>query len=464
MRTIHRIGIGVLVGLFFASGYAARNEYAGRQAALVVARDNRAAQEGTRVASTRFADVSTDVDIRPLETLYTVLNRLREHYVEQLTVEDEGKMTREAMRAMLASFGDPNTRFIEPDEHKILVDAEQGKFHGIGAVVAIKQTWRPDKQKPKERVSEEHLIVATLLPGSPAAKAGIKPGDEVIAIDGKDVLPFNPYQHISDEVDTESYRGLTDAQKRKILDAEQKRIDGGISIIDAEALLSGEQKKAVTLTLAAKAPVKPARITIVPEDLTVDAVGNPRMETSSVGYIDVNYFDSATAGEFAQALKELRAKSAKGLIVDLRGATGGDMGAVEKIASYFEPDHTLAILIKSRGRKSPIHLPSVNGGAWHSPVVLLVDRGTVRAPEVLAASLREAGAAKVVGEQTYGNFTDNTLIDLADGSGILMATGKYVTAKGYDYNGKGLPVDVKADTADQQMKAAIKLASAGGKP
>ena len=466
MRTIHRIGIGVLVGLFFASGYAARDEYARGQMTLAVSRDRRAAQDlqGTRVASTRLADVA-DVDIRPLETLYTVLGSLRQHYVEQLTVEDEGKMTHDAMRAMLASFNDPNTRFIEPDQRKALIDAEQGKFHGIGAIVAIKQTWRVDKQKPKEPISEERLIVATLLPGSPAAKAGLKPGDEIIAINGKDVLPFNPYQQVSDMVGTDKFRDTTDVQKRKMLDTEQKRIDDGISIVDAETLLTSEDKKPVTLTLAAKPPAKPTRITVQPEDLVVDPVGDPRMEADGVGYVRVNYFDSATAGEFAQALKELEAKSAKSLIVDLRGATGGDMGAVQKIAGYFEPDRTLAVLIRSRGRKTPIHIPAANGGAWRKPIVLLVDRGTARAPEVLAASLKEVGAARLVGEKTYGNFTDSTLIDLPDGSGIVMATGKYVTGKGFDYNGKGLPVDVQATTTDDQMKAAIKLlASSGGRP
>jgi len=422
-----------------------------------------ASAEGTRVASTRLSDVA-DVDIRPLETLYTVLKSLREHYVEQLTVEDEGKMTHDAMTSMLASFGDPNTRFIEPEQRKVLVDAQQGKFHGIGAVLAIKQTWRQDKQKPKEPISEEHLVVVTLVPGSPAAKAGLKAGDEIAAINGKDVLPFNPYQHLSDIANTDKFRDTSDSGKRKIVDAEQKRIDDGIAIVDAEAMLSGSDKKAVTLTLAAKPPAKPTRLTIEPADIAVDPVEAPRMEANNVGYIRINYFDAATAGQFAEAIRDLQTKSAKSLIVDLRGATGSDMDAAGRVAGWFEPDRTMAILIKSRGRKLPIAVPSATGTAWRKPLVLLVDGGTARAPEVLAASLKEAGVAKLVGTKTYGNFSDSTLIDLPDGSGIVMATGKYVTAKGFDYNGKGVPVDIAATTADQQLKSATKLlAGAGGR-
>lgn len=449
-----------------ASGYAARTEHGRRQQALVISRDDKECMDlqSPRVASNRLTDIA-DVDIRPLGTLYAVLSSLREQYVEQLTVEDEGKMTHDAMRAMLASFSDPNTRFIEQEQREVIVDAEQGKFHGIGAVLAIKQTWRNDKKNSKEPVSEEHLVVVTILPGSPAANSGLKTGDEILAINGKDILPFNPYLHLSDIASTNKFRDTSDNTKRKIIETEQKRIDDGMSIIDAEKMLTtGGDKKPITLTIAAKSPANPTKITVEPSEFVVDPVEDARVEADGVGYIRINYFNAATAGQFVEAIRSLREKSVNSLVLDMRGATGSNMAAVEKIASFFAPDRTIAVLIKSRARKSPIHVPSANGDAWRKPVVLLVDRGTARAPEVLAASLKEIGAVRLVGEKTYGNFTDSTLIDLSDGSAIMMATGKYVTAKGFDYNGKGLPVDVPAATKDQQFTAAIKLlANAGGK-
>ena len=115
-------------------------------------------------------------------------------------------------------------------------------------------------------------------------------------------------------------------------------------------------------------------------------------------------------------------------------------------------------LAGDRGGKIPAQEPD----AWRKPVVLLVDHSTVRAPEIFAASLKENGVAKLVGEQTYGDFVDNTMIDLSDGSAIVMKTGKYVTGKGLDYNGKGLPVDVQATSADGQLRAAVKLLSGVG--
>lgn len=464
MRTIHKIGIGVLVGLFFAAGYATRLQCASPQRVTTVRTDGSSARisQGTRVASTRLDDLA-NVDIRPIETLYDVLKNLREHYVEQLTVEDEGKMTYDALRAMLGSFNDPDTRFIEPTQRKLLSDAEQGTFHGIGAILAVKQTWKTNKDKPKDPpTSEEHLMVATVLPGGPAAKAGLKPGDEITAIDGKDVLPFNPYARVNDMLSDDKTRNMDKGQIKKIIESEQKRIDGGIGVIEAETLLMSEGKKPIELTLYAKPPTNAAKITVQPEDVTVEAVSDVHMENGNLGYVRVGYFGAGTAEKFSEAMKELDGKSAKGLIVDLRGSTGGSMDSAEKIASWFVPDRTLAVLIKSRSRKTLVRIPAVPGNAWKRPVVLLVDHSTTRAPEVLAAGLKENGVAKVVGEKTYGDFMDSTVIDLADGSAVVMSTGKYVTAKGTDFNGKGLAVDVQASTNDQQLREAIRLLSAAG--
>lgn len=305
-------------------------------------------------------------------------------------------------------------------------------------------------------------MVATVLPGGPAAKAGLKPGDEITAIDGKDVLPFNPYARVNDMLSDDKTRNMDKGQIKKIIESEQKRIDGGIGVIEAETLLMSEGKKPIELTLYAKPPTNAAKITVQPEDVTVEAVSDVHMENGNLGYVRVGYFGAGTAEKFSEAMKELDGKSAKGLIVDLRGSTGGSMDSAEKIASWFVPDRTLAVLIKSRSRKTLVRIPAVPGNAWKRPVVLLVDHSTTRAPEVLAAGLKENGVAKVVGEKTYGDFMDSTVIDLADGSAVVMSTGKYVTAKGTDFNGKGLAVDVQASTNDQQLREAIRLLSAAG--
>lgn len=466
MRTVHKIGIGALVGAFFVVGYATRIQCVNRERAMALMQHQSTLGRGTQIASSQLSGVA-DVDIRPLQTLYSVLRNLQEHYVEQLTVEDEGRMTYDAMRGMLASFGDPNTRFIDREQRKLVSDAQEGSFHGIGAILAIRQTWKPNADKPKEPLSDEHLVVATLLPGSPAAKAGLKPGDEIIAINGKTVLPFNPYQRVSEMMKDPKIRKMDRGQLRKLLESEQKRIDEGTGVLDAEQLLGSNQTKPFELTLAAKPPAKESKITVRPEDLIVDPVSPVRMAADGCAYVRVGYFGSRTAAKFDEAMKDPQLKSAKGLILDLRAATGGDIESAARIASWLVPDETLAILLKSRGRRMSVMATVPQDAqrvAWAKPVVILVDRSTTRAPEVLAAGLKEDMGIKLVGEKTYGEFADTTVIDLADGSAVVMSTGKYVTAKGMDFNGKGVPVDVPAGSDDLQMRQAIRLlGEAGGK-
>lgn len=462
MRTIHRIAIGVLIGLFFAGGYASRIVSANRARAIAIKRD--ASAEGTRVASARIADVA-DVDIRPLQTLYDVLKSLREHYVEQLTIEDEGKMTYEAMRAMLASLADPNTRFVEPAQRKLVTDAQEGKFQGIGAILAIKQTWKANKDKPKEPFSDERLVVATVLPDSPASKAGLRPGDEIVAVDGKSVLPYNPYQAINELLKQDKYKNMERAKLRKFLEAEQKRIDEGVSVIEAQELLGADSKKPFELTLAAKPKGKETKVSVQPADLIVQPMNPIRVLAGGSAYVKVNHFGPATPAVLARTIDDLKSKAATGLILDLRGATGGDINSAARLAGWLAPNRTVAVLLRSRGRKNtiaPIVEKYGEGQAWGKPVVVLVDGSTTRVPEVLAAALRENGVAKLIGQKTYGALHDTTMIDLADGSAVIVATGKYVTPKGVDYNGKGVPVDVQAATEEQQMKEAAKLLGAAG--
>jgi carboxyl-terminal processing protease len=362
---------------------------------------------------------------------------------------------------MLASLNDPETRFIEPDHRKLLGEAREGKFYGIGAVTAIRQTIRPntDKDKTKDTVSEEHLIVATVLPGGPADRAGLKPGDEIVAINGKDVLPFDPYQHFSDTIKQENVRNMERPQLLKMIDTEQKRIDDGIAIIDAEKMLMSDDKKPVELSLAAQPPLKSKTITIQPSEITVKPLDDAIVMAGNIGYIRVRFFGDKTASEFSAAMKKLQNEKLAGLIVDLRGSTGWDILAADNIASWFAPRKVMAFRIRSRGRKDVIRIPTAESAPWTRPVVLLVDGSTTKAPEILAAALKDNGIAKLVGEKTFGNFVDSTMIDLADGSAIVMSTGKYVTGKGNDYNLKGVPVDVPVNASDAQMKEAIKLLS-----
>lgn len=463
MRTIHRIGIGFLVGLFFAGGYAARTMSMHREmAAAGLDHQGPVRAPGIPIASARL-EGGANIDLRPLETMLMVLKHLREHYVEQLAPADEGKMTHDSIRAMLASLNDPNTRFLDPAQRKLLSDAREGKFHGIGAVLGIKRL-------TEGKVTDEHLVVIAPIEGGSADKAGLRPGDDIVEIDGKSVLPFDPYQKASEMLKDEWAKRTKDqSQVRKDIESEKKRIDNGVGILDAERMLTSdsdaEKDRAVELTVLRKGSAKPLKIKVTRESFSAEPVASSVLD-GGAGYVRVNCISEATGEQLAAALDDLRGKQVKGLVLDLRNLAGGDVDAVVEVAKPFIPGKSLGTEVRSRGRRTRIDVPATaEVQKWSAPVVVLVNRGTARMSEVLAASLRENSGAKLIGEKTYGDFSATTVIDQRDGSALALTTGLFVTSKGGNYNGKGLPVDVEvasAQTGDPQLKEAAKLAASGG--
>ena len=138
MHNINRIGIWVLVAIFFTTGYTARMHLTAQEqkAAGAYSRAD-ILGPGNKVASADI-DGAANIDFRPIETLYSVVKNLREHYVEHLTPADEGNMTHDALRAMLGALKDPNTRFIDSATRRVIEDENQGTFHGIGASLGIR--------------------------------------------------------------------------------------------------------------------------------------------------------------------------------------------------------------------------------------------------------------------------------------------------------------------------------------
>lgn len=458
MKTSYRIVYGVLICLMFSLGYVARNSATKRetdQRRLNKRQVLSTKTRGTQIASSTLSATGS-VDLRPLETLLQVVLSLRDQYVEQITAKDEGKMTYDAVRAMLASLKDPNTRFFEPEQRSALADAEHGKFHGIGA-------WFGVKQIKTGGFTDEHLIVIAPVRGGPADKVGLKPGDDITEINGKAVLPSDPFQRLAGML-KESRNGKVDrVALQKRFEAEQKRIENGLTIADAQDLLMGEESKNLDLMVLSKGAAKEKKVTVQPGVFDLDPVMSA-VEGGDYGYVKVNCFCSRTAASFDQAMADLKTKQLKGLVVDLRNVAGGDIESALQIARWFAPGKTLASVARSRNRRATLTIPVAgDGGVWDKPVVVLMSRGTAGTAEVLAIGLKELGVAKLVGETTYGDSAETTLIEQLDGSGVVMTTGKYLSPKGTDRGRSGLMADVSTppgSTSEAQLKAAIKALNA----
>lgn len=452
MKNIPKIGIGLLAVAFFASGYALRVQCAHNEQIAAASQNKYSLAQSSRIASIDL-DEPSNIDLRPVETLYSVMRNLREHYVEQLTPSDEGKMTHDALAAMLASLNDPNTRFIEQDQRKIVADAQNSKYHGIGAILGIKRI-------KSGSITEEHLIVVTPIASGPAEKSGIKAGDDITALDGKTILPFDPYQRATLYLKNARNKKTDQSILKRELEGEQKKIENGISILEAEDKLDSQDGKSVELTIARKGSAKPIKIKLQTSAFKVDPVAGSVIDGGKYAYIKINDFSGATSAEFADKLKMMTSSGIKGLVLDLRNVAGGQENAVVQTAKYIAPGKTFAILKKAHNKKSVITIPNNKSINWKKPVVVLVNSGTAKLAEVLASSLKDNKVAKLVGAKTYGDFIYTTLIDQADGSAVEMTTGKLLSIKGKDYSGTGVPVDVAVSSTasgDNQLDKAVKL-------
>ncbi len=452
MTTFRRIAIGCLVGLLFAAGFGARLNCAAHERAI--ARSFPTAMPGTRVAS---ADVAAgNVDMRPLEIMLTVLKSLREHYVDQITPQQEGKMTHDSLRAMMALLDDPNSRFVDAEQRKIIADANEGTYHGIGAILGVKKV-------KTGNITEEHLVVVTPIEAGPAAKAGIKPGDDIRAIDGKAVLPLDPFQRANEIVKEDRGKKISDI--RKHLSAEEKRIKSGMPIVEAENTLVTQDDKEFELTIARKGSSKEIKVKVQPGRFQVDPVNVKLLAGDNLGYVKINALTASTGKAFQDAIRQVKSGGAKGLIIDLRSVAGGGLEFAREVAGPVIGGRTLAIERRSRGRRLPLKVADHPvDDSWNGPIAVLVNGGTARMSEVLAAAFRDGASAKLVGEKTHGDLSEATVLDQKDGSAVIMTIGEFLSPKGIAYNGKGIPVDVQvaSSAADAQLEKAIKLLSSAG--
>ncbi len=444
--------IGLLGVALFLLGLTLRMGLSTRDADIAYLDSYDSSAGANRIASTDLS--SAGVDLRPVETFYTVLKDLREQYVERIKPEDEGKLASGAVKSMLAGLGDTDTKYVQPDEYKAILDARKGKFHGLGLITAIEKL-------TVDGVKDEHLIVVSVLPGGSGESAGILPGDEISAINDRDVLPYDPFIRAGKVVAKARAEKLQGAALRKRLEAEQKRIERGVPIDDAERMVSMLDGEAMDVTLKRPGQAKPVKMKVTPKEFQVESLKSSVLD-NGIGMIKMETIDREAPSKFEEALSELTSKGCKSLVLDLRGLSGGDLKYVTEVAADLEPGKTFAILRKSRGRTQSVRLePDPGGKAWSKPVVVLVDHGTSKLAEVMAASLKDNLGAKIVGDKTFGDFSDVTLMELGDGSAVAMRTGLYLTVKSKNLDGIGVVPDqqIARGKGDAQLDAAIKLLS-----
>ncbi|MBN3870658.1 MAG: carboxyl-terminal processing protease CtpC [Nostoc sp.] len=304
-----------------------------------------------------------------------------------------------SIREMLKKLQDPYTRFMDPEEFKNMQVDTSGELIGIGITIG-------QDEKTKQ------LVVIAPIEDTPAFKAGLLAKDVIIKIDGKDTKGMDSNQAVS--------------------------------------LIRGEAGTQVSLTIARDAQrkefvIKRARIEIHPVKFS-----QKQTPAGNLGYIRLNQFSANAGKEMQTAIKNLETKRVAGYILDLRGNPGGLLFSSVDIARMWINKGKIVSTVERQGEAEK---EEANGRALTTkPLVVLVDKGSASASEILSGALQDNKRATLVGTQTFGKGLVQSVRPLEDGSGLAVTIAHYYTPSGRDINHKGIDPDVKVDLTKAQME------------
>lgn len=320
-----------------------------------------------------------------LKVFTEVLSIIKKNYVEEVKVKD---LVISAMKGMVGSL-DPHSAYLTPEALKELKVETKGEFGGIGIQIGIK---------------DGVLTVIAPIEDTPAYKAGIKAGDKILRISGEPT----------------------------------KRME----IHEAVSKMRGQKGTTVTLTILREGWKETKDFTIVRDIIKIKSV-KYRLLDDGIGYVKLIQFQEPTANDLVSALNKLQKEGMKSLILDLRNDPGGLLNVAVNTAEVFLPPKKLVVYIQNRvGEKIEYYTEKSYPYFEEIPMVVLVNKGSASASEIVAGALKDWNRAIIVGEQTFGKGSVQSIIPLSDGSGLRLTTAKYYTPNGTIIHNVGITPDI----------------------
>ncbi len=340
-----------------------------------------------------------------LRNFTDVFSQIRRNYIEEL---DDRTLLNAAINGMLSEL-DPHSAYLPASEYKQLDDTARGRYSGIGIDVGI------EGQK---------IVVRKVITSSPADEGGLNPGDIIMAIDENSV-------------------------KGRVLQ-------------DAIDEIQGEPGSSVTLTvLSEDQGGKKRKVKLVREYVDIPTMSFELLD-QQYGYFRISFFHKNSAAELEETLQSIKQDGIvlSGLIIDLRNNPGGVLQPAVEMADGFLDE---GLIVSTRGRNAAMQLQfKASQGEWLPgvPLIVLVDRGSASASEVLAGALQDHGRALIVGERTFGKGSVQSVLPLRNGAGIKLTTALYYTPSGHSIQAEGILPDLIVeqveitDAHDQRLREA----------
>jgi carboxyl-terminal processing protease len=324
-----------------------------------------------------------------------VLRIIKENYVEPVSTKD---LIYGALNGMTKSL-DPFSSFFTPKQYESFRQETEGEFGGVGIEIGM------EKGRP---------VVISPIEGTPAFKAGIRPGDVILEIDGEDT--------------------------------------SNMSLIDVVQRIRGKVGTKVQLTIYRKGMEKPMKIELERALIKIESVKWTTL--GDVGYIKLSQFNENVSVQVEKALKELTSQRVKGIILDLRNDPGGLLSEAVNVASLFLPEGKLVVYTRGRNgetqkyfaRRKPVVPDDL-------PVIVLINKGSASASEIVAGALQDYKRAIILGEKSFGKASVQNIIPLEDGSALKLTVAYYYTPLGRLIHHKGIVPDVQVAMDEKQEEA-----------
>lgn len=353
---------------------------------------------------------SINLDFKLFWDVWDLLSR---SYLDKKALDPQ-KLFYGAISGMVAAVGDPYTVFLPPEQQKYSQEELNGSFEGVG----IQLGFNKDKRL---------TVIAPLL-GTPAQKAGLKPEDLIIKIDGKETM--------------------------------------NMTLPEAVSLIRGPKGTKIDLTILREGESDPKVFTLTRDSIIVKSVSISFKAISlkkKVAVIKLSRFGERTRDEWNESIGSILSEGSQGVVLDLRNNPGGFLDGAVFIASEFLDWGDVVLQENSKGEKTAFKVNRA-GRLINMPMIVLINKGSASASEIVAGALQDRKRAKLIGEKSFGKGTIQEAEDLAGGTGIHITVAKWLTPNGRWVNeSQGLDPDVKIEdekedaTKDPQLDKAIEL-------